>query len=105
MAGALPDAAVHDGLVLGCDEAVELLKLLATAEPPGLVDRLAPRNVHRGGDMTGTQHAFLRVVGHMGALTGVLLGERTSISGWRPRLARTSSLKARIGASLRGTTG
>src|ERR1700744_3474986 len=32
-------------------------------------------------------------------------GDRTSISGWLPMMSRTSSLKARIGSSLRCTTG
>src|SRR5208337_3445505 len=73
VAGPLADAAIDDGFVVGVEEAVELFEFLAAAESPALVDRLAPRNRPGGGDVAAAQHAFLRVVGHMCALAGVLV--------------------------------
>src|SRR5690242_6842383 len=49
VARALADAAVDDGLVVRVDEAVQLLELLAAAEPSALVGRLGPRNRPGGG--------------------------------------------------------
>src|ERR1700677_4717858 len=81
VAGSLADTAIDDGLVVRVDETVELFQLLAFAELAGLVDCLRPRDRPRGGDVAGAQRAFLGVVGHVGALAGVLL-RRAHVDQW-----------------------
>ncbi len=72
--GPLADAAVDDGLVVGLDEPVELFELVTGAEAAVGVGGFAPRDRARRRDVTRPQRPLLGVVGHVGALAGVLLG-------------------------------
>ena len=78
VAAALADAAVDDRLVVRREEPVQLVEFGAAAELAAVPGRLAPRDRPRGRDVPAAQRAFLGVVGHVGALAGVLL-RRTDV--------------------------
>ena len=100
VAGALADAAVGDDVVVGREALlgeVDGLELGARLERAVLGGRPRPRHAGRAGDVAAAQRAFLRVVGHVQQLAGVLAGradvdQRLAAAGARARPSR----KARI---------
>src|ERR687893_1029203 len=76
VARALADPAVGDGVLAGVEAGlgVELGQLLVALEGAVLVGRLAPRHVHRGGDVARALRALLRQGRGGDQLAGELVG-------------------------------
>src|ERR687893_2333302 len=74
--GALADPAVGDGVLRGVQTGlgVELGQLLVALEGAVLVGRLAPRHVHRGGDVARALRALLRQGGRGDPAAAELVG-------------------------------
>src|SRR3954454_24374672 len=76
VAAPLPDPAVGDDVVAGLEALladVDGLELVAPLEGRVLRRGARPRDAARTGDVATAQGAFLRVLGHVGPLAGVLL--------------------------------
>src|SRR5262249_42468064 len=98
----LADAAVRDDVVRRIQPelaSVDRTQFLGALERPIVIRRLLPRLAERTRDVAATQRPFLRVVGHMQQLAGVLTG-RTDVHEWAAGSYVRKDL-ASVGADLR----